>query len=781
MRLRDSSLTVEPFLMLNTKYEQVVRKVIYQPFALLILLTVTGLSTVSADVLSELSDADRDYIERICLPVQYKEGARAYRECVFAQISELPSATELARSELTFDEQYAIQQMCTKVGVAESEDYQACTRQQIRELSSVAAPDFSQLTDDEIYAVQQSCFAVQTNDGATAYRECLNSSLVSLQTLPRPDLSALTLVERNALQLRCSAGNGGAATYRGCLLDATDQLPSESTTLDASLAVVESPIPDAPLAAVESPITDAPLAAVENPITDASLVAVESPVLDEPLVVESPIEEGTRTDIVTSTPIEQTSEPTTASSLTEFTSEIDTEPSELLALAADTPLAENNAPAAEAPLLDTSVPASADGNSAGPSLSPQVDVERNPSTMSNAPAALENQPITEDSTRELTEPALGEKASDIGIGIWNQLSSSISSAVGINQVVLFAAMGLPLLLIVYWGLMRKQDKQREQFNQSFPKHQPRGRSYPDPDFNESRQSRDDTAAIDPVQNRFSSQADTLFAGQVSNSANDDDSEEIERVQAAAATDFNAASRRRQLEHAGFQAWLSEQPLEARLSYAIEFLVYWMAYGDERYEPELKKKIFTLQDPSDHDLIKRWVLKQDVRAFKETVQWLQKNSSPEQREQVLGLLMALLVNENALTPVQNTLLRFWTDAFGLAPQALDTLYTTFYEQELPPLPRTDKPLWWDEQAMDHLKRWDARSVSKQTQDIQCRVKLGLPLTGEIEQQDLLQHFQRAADRCHPRHYDQLTSRERLLVERQVGKFEVARDVLMEISV
>lgn len=744
--------------MLNTKYEQAVRKVIYQPFALLILLTVTGLGTVSANVLSELSDADRDYIERICLPVQYKEGAKAYRECVFAQISELPAATELARSELTFDEQYAIQQMCMKVGVAESEGYQACTRQQIRELSSVAAPDFSQLTEDEIYAVQQSCFAVQTNDGATAYRECLNSSLVSLQTLPRPDLSALTLVERNALQLRCSAGNGGAATYRGCLLDATDQLPSESTTLDA------------PLAAVESPITDAPLA------------AVESPALDEPLVVESPIEEeGTRTDIVTSTPAEQTSEPTTASSLTEFTSEIDTEPSELLALAVDTPFAENNAPAAEAPLLDTSVPASADGNSADLPLSAQVDVEPDPATMTDAPAALDNQPINGDSNGELTEPSLGEKASDIGTGIWKQLNSSISSAVGINQVILFAAMGLPLLLIVYWGLMRKQDKQREQFNQSFPKHQPRERSYPDPDFNESRQSRDDTAAINPVQSRFSSQADTLFAGQVSNGANDDDSEEIKREQAAAAADFNAASRRRQLEHAGFQAWLSEQPLETRLSYAIEFLVYWMAYGDERYEPELKKKIFTLQDPSDHDLIKRWVLKQDVRAFKETVQWLQKNSSPEQREQVLGLLMALLVNENALTPVQNTLLRFLTDAFGLAPQALDTLYTTFYAQDLPPLPRTDKPLWWDQQAMDHLKRWDARSVSKQTQDIQCRVKLGLPLTGEIQQQVLLQYFQRAADRCQPRHYDQLSSRERLLVERQLGKFEVARDVLMEISV
>ncbi len=86
--------------------------------------------------------------------------------------------------------------------------------------------------------------------------------------------------------------------------------------------------------------------------------------------------------------------------------------------------------------------------------------------------------------------------------------------------------------------------------------------------------------------------------------------------------------------------------------SIEFLIYWIAYGDDRYEPAMKEAVFQLQNPDEHEQIKRWVLMQDIYAFSDVVSWLQHNTTLIQREQILDLLMALMINENALTPVRN---------------------------------------------------------------------------------------------------------------------------------
>jgi len=73
------------------------------------------------------------------------------------------------------------------------------------------------------------------------------------------------------------------------------------------------------------------------------------------------------------------------------------------------------------------------------------------------------------------------------------------------------------------------------------------------------------------------------------------------------------------------------------------------------------------------------------------------------------------------------------------------------------------------------------VAQQSQAIQSRVKLGLPLTGSLNQRDVDSRFQRAMERCGLEHFDLLTNMERELAESQSQKFRNARDILSEIAV
>jgi len=109
-----------------------------------------------------------------------------------------------------------------------------------------------------------------------------------------------------------------------------------------------------------------------------------------------------------------------------------------------------------------------------------------------------------------------------------------------------------------------------------------------------------------------------------------------RKDVASVHDFSAATKK------ASSTWLDNYGSEDQLTLSIEFLIYWMAYTDERYEKDLKQQIFALVDLDDHDLVKKRVLSQDTRAFADTVSGLQNTTSAEQREQILKLLMALLV-------------------------------------------------------------------------------------------------------------------------------------------
>ena len=230
----------------------------------------------------------------------------------------------------------------------------------------------------------------------------------------------------------------------------------------------------------------------------------------------------------------------------------------------------------------------------------------------------------------------------------------------------------------------------------------------------------------------------------------------------------------------FGRWLVDASPTLRRQHAIEFLVYWMAYGDERYDVRTRRTLLERDDVEaldPHERIKRHVLERDAAAFADTLLWLQRNTDAVERVQVLDLLMALLVADRAMTPVQNTLLRFVADAFGIPAETLGERHEFAFDAPLPPLPRPDLPAWWEGVEPGLPMRWNARALATLDEHDQHRVRLGLPLGRKIAERRIVEGFRRAARRCRPGRFDALGERERALVERQLVKYEEARDALL----
>jgi len=361
--------------------------------------------------------------------------------------------------------------------------------------------------------------------------------------------------------------------------------------------------------------------------------------------------------------------------------------------------------------------------------------------------------------------------------LWAQLLASFEGVTGINRIILLAALALPFLLIGFWLLMRrssKHSKRPEQHHSNSLADQARvspnhAMDHDMPRETNEKLSKQKLQFEDQIEEIFSDDQDPVFA--------DLDAPES---QVEHSTNHSQQKTKEPTNSFDLNALLLQHEAEEQLGLVVEFMIYWMAFTDERYEPELKRRIFAEKEPDDHDLIKRCVLSYDFGAFAFATTWLQENTNAEEREQILNLLMALLVYEEGVTPAQNTMLRFLSNAFGLTHNELDELFQTAFGHALPPMPRPDKPSWWDKQTPDKLKRWDARSVAQQSHSIQARVKLGLPLSGELTLQDINERHERAISRCQPDNFNLLTPRERQLAESQQTKYNSAAQTLTEIS-
>jgi len=708
---------------------------------------ITAYAQSARSALSDLPLAVRDDIARVCLPVQYRDGAAAYRTCVKDEIASREQVNPVTKAQdlrdlttnLSFDDRYAIQQACQ----SNAQDSLACTKKQIQALTALPTPDLDQLTTDEHYVMQQTCFNAQSTQGAAAYRQCQLSEIQSVVAIAAPDFSGLNSVDRNALQLRCSANSSNVADYRNCLRKGASNDVNTNTTVAAN-AVAKS------TQAVTQPAQSAPSSTATQVVTvrpatnqsDTSEAGITNRASTRPRLILPPSDNG---DISTVEAIEPAAD---AVAVTRPEPELPTpaatvlnDDANVVAVSASADVVQAIAPE---PVIEVeSFDAQSESNS---------DTETTTDAQSNTSNA--------DTTPEATE-ATG--ASDLGAQLIERFTafrtSAVESFLNLSQqgkLLLGALVAMPIAL---WVLLRGRGRRR------------RNRDYDDSEYSRQDLRRRVHSSViddddhDPISASWAEEADTLFE--------DTPTIKVDRpVEATNKPIYNKPAP-------GMAGWLQSQPKEDQQSLAIEFLVYWMAYGDERYEPSLKHRIFQDRDPSVHDIVKRWVLKEDIHAFADVVEWLQRNTTNVQKEQIVRMLMALLINGNSPTPVQITLLRFLSDVFYLDKPNLDELFEADFGMTLPAIARVDRMAWWQRQAPGSVALWDARALNASDQITRYAAQLGVD--GEARAEHVEAAYERSVARCDSSRFDHLGQREHQLLAGRCARLVEARDELLEALV
>lgn len=691
--------------------------------------------------LDSLPLESQEEISRICLPVQFREGAGAYRNCVQAELQARSSGGSNSMAKLSFDDKYAVQQACAAAGGQSSSAYQSCVADQVSELNRIQTPNFDKVSEDELYVVQQSCFGAQSKQGAASYRQCLNTELQNLSSVQAADTSQLNMLKKNALQLRCSANASTASEYRECVAvefesiagTAPNFLPLGTATQVASRNVAKprvSAVNETVAKVAEQQViapTSTTTAAMALPRNINPQRADATTVQEQPAAQVSTNNESTLRD-ATGDNIEPASEAISNDEASTTAPRVISRPDLVKTL--------EEKQRAEAQGIEVNNAASVEVSTATPNT---ID----------SPAAA----------------AIAKSG-----GLWQKFLDTLASLDSIGWLIIAAVLALPALLLGLFAIIRrvKQPVESAVHNTHLTEQVGPGIK--------TRMLRHERDADEMFGERTNDKTQQVHAAKTDVAEHDavtrmaTKSEQKPKAQKAAPS---------YAWQSAFGHWLVQQPESKKMELCIEFLVYWVAYGDERYEPELKKRLFTATDLNTHDQIKRWVLKQDVFAFSDVVGWLRSNASQEQLEQSIALTMALLVTENSVTPVQNTLLRFLSDAFNIGRGNLETHFEQAFGHALPDMPRTDKEGWWAKQEPESVQQWNSRAIAARPEIQQMMARLGL--RSGFDDGQVINAFRRAARRCHPDRFTALGDRERAMAEQSFTKFEEARDKLLGVSV
>jgi hypothetical protein len=699
--------------------------------------------------LANLPKPVQDEISRLCLPVQYREGATAYRNCVTAEIELRSADTGSPMAQLSFDDKYAVQQACAKAGSESPDQYRSCINEQIVALQQEPVPVLDNLSDDEQYAVQQTCFPAQARQGAGEYRRCVNQELDKLLQVPRVNLGELSVLQRNALQLRCSAISTDAAGYRQCLADESGLPASQTASSDAGTSSdADGTVATGTADNAESDLTELPAApAVTNKNTETGVQAQS-----------------------------------TAPTLTSSDSDAD-------AQAQSTPTVPGNATAVRDPAANATLRDSAT-EPVAPSESIEIPIDQEsfannqdgddvltPLAIPQAPTELQQDSEAGFQTGSDVEPGMVSGILHSIAALPQRALDGFSTLNQYGKLLLAAILALPLLLLA-WFLLKRKRRNRFELPMDRPVMQP-APEFDDVDDDEFDLARFQAqrAAEEPTRTVRLDRAE--FAAKQAREAPDTAVTRIATKPTLREPQPNPAQNKNIGNQSGFGKWLEQQPQDQRLQSCVEFLIYWMAYGDERYNPAMKRKLFLARDLNNHDLIKRWVLKRDANAFADVIAWTRLHATAVQLEQIVDLLMALLVTPNSVTPVQTTLLRFLGDVFGMGSEVLEGRFERAFGHRLPGVPRVDKLAWWQKLSQQQIDRWEAPFLTKIPEREQLKARLGLD--DDFSEADVVQAFRRAARRCHPDCFNALDEQERMLAARQFTKFEEARDRLLGVSV
>lgn len=702
--------------------------------------------------LANLPKPVQDEISRLCLPVQYREGATAYRNCVTAEIELRSADTGSPMAQLSFDDKYAVQQACAKAGSESPDQYRSCINEQIVALQREPVPVLNNLSDDELYAVQQTCFPAQARQGAGEYRRCVNQELDKLLQVQRVNLGELSVLQRNALQLRCSAISTDAAGYRQCLADESGLPASQTASSDAGSS-----------SDADANVTAGTTATRANNNAESNLAAQPA----------APAETSKETETgVQAQP--------TAATLTSSDADADVQ-------IQSTPAVPGNAtairdPAANATLNDSAATAVAPTDS----IEFPTDQESLTTNQNNddvlTPLAIPQAPTEVQQDSEAGFQAGSDEEPGMVSGILTSITAlqqravdGFSSLNEYGRLLLAAILALPLLLVA-WVVFKRKRRSRYELPMDRPVMQP-APAFDDDDGFDLARFQAQRAAEEPTRTVRLDRAE--FAAKQAREAPDTAVTRIATKPTLREPQPDPAQNKSSGNLSGFGKWLEQQPQGQRLQSCVEFLIYWMAYGDERYDPAMKRKLFLARDLNNHDLIKRWVLKRDANAFADVITWTRLHATAVQLEQIVDLLMALLVTPNSVTPVQTTLLRFLGDVFGMGSEVLEGRFERAFGHHLPGVPRVDKLAWWQKLTQQQIDRWEAPFLTKIPEREQLKARLGLD--DDFSEADVVQAFRRAARRCHPDCFNALDEQERMLAARQFTKFEEARDRLLGVSV
>ena len=738
--------------------------------------------------LDALPQTAQDEIARVCLPVQFREGASAYRTCVQAEVDlrSSGSANEMAR--LSFDDKYAVQQACAKAGGQSSDAYQTCVDDQISQLNRISAPDFTNVAEDELYVVQQTCFDAQSTQGAASYRACLNAEVESLLALPAADTSQLNMLDKNALQLRCSANASTATKYRECIAVEFESIAgTEPSFLPVSTATAivrnNTTKPTPRVSVVNESVTklaEQNLAAVvsEEPAVQSEAEQTRA-IMALPRNITPPANDSADTAELTTAQVDssalETNSQNTLRDATSNTLETET----------------TNTTAATRTNVEPRVISRPDLVKA---LEVQNRDEKPVSSVESTRTANAATETTIDTTDTTAASTTGKtiKPADV----WQLFLDKLASLNSMGWLIIAGILALPALLLGLFSLVRRIKQPADEIE---PIHNSALTDRIEPGI-KTRMARHEKEAAElfgepmsagagadapqpqpqpqPTSSPLAEPAQSTAAGNAPGFSQHD---AVTRIAKKGEQPFQETVRLSpgHAWQSAFGLWLQDKPESDQLALCIEFLIYWVAYGDERYNPELKKRLFTASNLSHQDQIKRWVLKEDVFAFSDVIGWMRNHATQQQQEQSLSLIMALLISENSVTPTQNTLLRFLSDAFNMGASELEARFEQAFGHTLPPMPRPDKQAWWQKQSAASIALWDSRTLATRPELDQMRARLGVSANANDTQ--ITSAFRRASRRCHPDRFTALGDREHTLAEQRFAKFEEARDKLLGVIV
>jgi len=717
-------------------------------------------SAIAFPTLESLENPQREAITRLCTPLQFTGGSESYRNCINSSlqnsegyVSPLTGETQTALTGLNRFERLAIQQYC-RLSAKDSSTYANCTNAQLSALLEQAQPTLSALTEHERYAAINQCFDPSGTTGGQHYRSCLNDAIDSLLSTAASHLSGQP-AKTGAASARSSQKEIEAMEDRSTQIISNYEAQASQRVLN--MISRQTPEDATPLAAsaVEGPQISALADAEPSEVNGQSLSdTIRTGPAETSAVQTSTVQASTNQAGINNTDPEQNNPDLTALNSTEL-AQVDSAQNE-----PDQTLLTQNSSDQEQQQEQESAQAFLDLPSGTKALAILVVIlpllaflimhahRKDAQSFSQQPRPYDRnsdpetrdpyqaQPVSLPQTPSLKDspnsPPVGPYDTTIPINSLSLPDSAPRQTLATDSITApYAHDELELARLPENQLLESLPVIDDEHNQTY--------LY---DWNEVGHNGDQTMRDNPL----------------SLTANIDED----------------------IQSASYDNWLTDHPLEKRQEYAIELLIYWVAYSDNRFDPDSRRQVFQMQDPSERDLIKRSVFMKDAHTLLSALTFLQNHCSLKQHSQILDLIMGLLVAEKALSPIQNNLLRFFADAFGIGQSGLSVQFKRAYGHSMPNIPRPDKRIWWNSLDSEAIMRWDARGLSRQPAQVKHRALLGQPLSGPIDLESVRKSYSLAKDRCHLQRVDLLGEREQTLLAARERKFDLAHNSLMEYA-